>query len=85
MEATAFFFARAHFASASELSGGDFLPDADVARNEIRLLERDVEFRFIGKLEREHFLHAAAGGRDFHQLEKPADAMLEVDHEIAFR
>ncbi len=41
-----------------------FFPDADIARDEIRLLERDVEFRFIREFEREDFLHAAALRRE---------------------
>ena len=61
-----------------------FFPDADVARDEIGLLQRDVELGFVGEFERQHFLHAAADRRHFHQLEKTADAVLEMDDEIAF-
>ena len=45
----------------SELSGGDFFPTPDVARDEIGLLQRDVEPGVVGELERERFLHFAAG------------------------
>ena len=46
-----------------------FFADADVTRNKIRLLERHIEFRFVRKLEREHFSLAYSCGdrasRDF--------------------
>ena len=61
-----------------------FFPDADVAGNEIGLLQRNVETRFVGKLQRQHFLLAAADRRHFHELEETAHAVLEVNHEIAF-
>src|SRR5471032_2399644 len=51
-----------------------FLPYTDVARNEIGLLEGDIESRFIGELQREHFLHSAALRGNTHQLQKPSDA-----------
>ena len=78
------FFRTAPFRIRKRAQRRGFLADADVARNEISLLERDIEFRFIGKLERQHFLQTTTGGRDFHQLEKPADAMLQMHDEIAF-
>ena len=61
-----------------------FFADSDVARNEIRLLERDVEFRFVRKLESENFLAAVARAGRFHELEEASNAMLEMDDEIAF-
>ena len=39
-----------------------FFPDTNVSRNEIGLLEWDVEFCFIGELERENFLLRFFGG-----------------------
>ena len=79
-----------------------FFPDPDVARNQEGLLERDVEFRFVGELDRETFdASAAARGRPAPfplrrytrstprrpgslQSEETADAVLEMDDEIAF-
>ena len=37
-----------------------FLADADITRNQIGLLERDVELRVIGEFKGEHFLHSSA-------------------------
>ena len=82
-----------------------FFPDADVSRNQIGLLEWDVEFRVIGELKRENFLLRFFGGThlwrrrkhiapvgcaerlrsaNFLQPEKTADAMFEMNNEIAF-
>src|SRR5215470_384089 len=39
-----------------------FFPSADVAGNQVRLLERNIKLRFIGKFERENFLRSICGG-----------------------
>ena len=64
--------------------GRRFFSHADITRDEIRLLERDIEFRFIREFQREDFLRPAALGRNAHQLQKPPDAVLEVNDEVAF-
>ena len=64
--------------------GRRFFSYADITRDEIRLLERDIEFRFIREFQREDFLRSAALGRNAHQLQEPPDAVLEVNDEIAF-
>ena len=97
-----FDFCAGPFAVAERAERRRFFSCADVAGNEISLLERNVELRFIGELERENFLlfvlvgqrravnaraSVAPGGRalrNFHQSEESADAMLEMDHQIAF-
>ena len=61
-----------------------FFADTDITRNEIRLLQRDVEPGVVGKFEREHFLFAAAHRRHFHELLETADAVFEMHDEIAF-
>ena len=45
-----------------------FLPDADIARDQIGLLERDIEFRFFGEFQRQHFLRSAALRRNARQF-----------------
>src|SRR5947207_12622473 len=61
-----------------------FLPHPDIARNKIRLLERDIEFRTICELQHEHLLHSASLRGNAPQLQKPSDAVFEVNDEIAF-
>ena len=76
---------RAIFASASEASAGDLFANADIARNEIRLFERDVEFSFIRKFERENFLLDTARRRHtVMSWRRTPDAVFEVNDKIAF-
>src|SRR5439155_26855338 len=58
--------------------------NADVARNEISLLERNVELRFIGELKREHFLFTVCRCWNLCETREPRDAVFEMNHEIVF-
>ena len=61
-----------------------FFPDPDIARNHESLLERNEELRLFGEFDRQHFAARPPVGRDFLQSLKPADAVLEMDHQFAF-
>src|ERR1700704_2297970 len=61
-----------------------FLADADIARDEVSLLERNVEFGAVGEFERENFLVAASRRRYPHQLKESSNAMLKMNDVIAF-
>ena len=56
------FFGAHPFRIAERAERRRFFSDTDISRHEIGLLERDVEFRFIGKLERENFLCPICSG-----------------------
>src|SRR5712671_4666867 len=56
--------------------------DADIARDKIGLLEWHIEFGFVGKFEREHFLFTIGRRWNSRQAREPRDAVFEMDHEI---
>ena len=58
------------------------LAHADITRDEVGLLERDVELGVIGELEREHFLFAVGRRRNSGQTGKTRDAVFEMNDEI---
>src|SRR5205809_44052 len=58
--------------------------DADMTRIQVSLLERNIELCFFGELERENFLFPIVRCRNFSATVKAADAVLEVNNEIAF-
>ena len=61
---------------------GRSLPDAHVARDEERLLQRDVKPRRVCKFDCQHFLVFFAS-LEFLQAEIPADAVFEMHDEVA--
>src|SRR5256885_15602378 len=61
-----------------------FFSHAHIARNKIRLFEGDVEPRVVREFEGERFLHFAGRRGDTRELQESANAMFEVDDEIAF-
>lgn len=58
----------------------DFFADADVARDEVALLQRHVELRALGKFQHEHVLVV----REPAQLLEARDAVLQMNDEFAF-
>jgi hypothetical protein len=58
------------------------LAQADVAADQVRLLEGDVERHAVVELERDH-LAQALGGLDLRQAAVEGDPVLEVDDEVA--
>src|SRR5438046_2462043 len=56
-----------------------FFSDANIARYQIRLLERDINLRFIRELDRKHFVFT-----DSLQPTKSSDAMLEMHDKVTF-
>ena len=77
------FFGARPFCVREQAERRRFLPDADVTRNEISLFERDVEPRVVREFENERFLHFAVRRRHAGELKKTADAMFEMNDEIA--
>src|SRR4030095_14687771 len=57
-----------------------FLPDADITRDEIALLQRDIEPGLCRELEHEHFVHRIAERPALHPS-IPGNSMCEMDAE----
>src|SRR5436305_4366049 len=64
--------------------GRRFFADADVTRNEVGLLQRDVEPGVVCEFKRKRLLHFPSRRGDAGQLEETTDAVLEVDDQISF-
>ncbi len=78
-----FFHGALPFAVAEDGERGVALAEADVAADLPGLVEGDVEFAVVGELEGEGGLGRRAGGIVRLQADVAADAVVEVDDEIA--